>query len=321
MSDSMFPAVVRSALGDRRPDRRRSIRARSTLPPRAPVCPNIVYLGRYRQRRSTDTQSRFVLPPRYLPPVSALLAGGSRPQRRSTPGRSRFVFSWPWKSYDLDARGLFRVFNSPEYRFYRSPHGPPSESATPFATSSALPHTPTTTFANGTWYLSVSYFNGVIDSGFLPIGPAGETCLTLTIADGSSAADPPAGPIDWRLEARSGGVVRVIGIYFIESGSRADQWAIAYTTDGTTPAADDPDLTEDLTEDGLALLTYGLPAAADGATVSVRLQTRRNDGTEETPVWVYSANSTVLTISADAAGPAAPPAIETHPGPLPVPNP
>jgi len=60
---------------------------------------------------------------------------------------------------------------------------------------------------------------------------------------------------------------------------------------------------------GLAVLAYDLPAAADGTTVKVRLQTVRDT--------TYSEDSTVKTATADATGPAAPPAADRWVGGLP----
>lgn len=216
----------------------------------------------------------------------------------------------------LDARGKYRVFNAAEYRFYRSSSAPPAEGDTPFATNATLPHTPADTYADGCWYLSVSYFNGVIDSGFLPLGEAGETYLRLDLSGGAQAGSPPRGPLDWRLEARASGVVRVIGVYQADD-LRADQWAIAYTTNGSTPPEDTPDVTQTMATRGLVILAYDLPGQADGTTVKVRLQSRRNDGTDESPSWVYSDGSTVLTATADAVGPSVPLAGERWPGQLP----
>jgi hypothetical protein len=116
----------------------------------------------------------------------------------------------------------------------------------------------------------------------------------------------------------AGGVVRIIGFYYEDGGDRATQWAIAYTIDGTDPTADDPDITLDLTESGMAVLTYDLPAAADGATVTVRLQTRRNDGTDEEPEWVYSEESTTHAIAVDATPPSGPLVADRWAGPLPI---
>jgi len=219
--------------------------------------------------------------------------------------------------YYHNARGLFRIFNTAEYRFYRDNSAPPAEGSSPFATNATLPHTPADTYANGTWYISVSYFNGVLDSGFLPVGENGERYLRLDIAGGVETGSPPQGPMDWRLELQPSGVVRIVAHYFETGTLRAGQWAFAYTTNGSTPATDTPDVTQDLEDVGLDVLSYALPAQGDGTTVKVRLQTRRNDGTVGSPVWVYSEDSTVLTLTADASGPSAPVGGERWMGRLP----
>lgn len=200
-------------------------------------------------------------------------------------------------------RSTYRMFEDAEYRFYRSNSAPPQEGDTPFATNATLPHTPAETYADGTWYLSVSYFNGVIDSGFLPIGAHGETYLRLDIASGAEADAPPLAPQIVRIEDRGGGVVRIVAIYLQAGTNRAEEWAIAYTTDGGTPAADDPDVTVSCTGSGAVVLVYDLPAVADATTVKVRVQTRRNDGTVETPAWSYSEASTVLSLTVETSGP------------------
>jgi len=208
-----------------------------------------------------------------------------------------------------DGRGLYRIFNSVEYRFYRDNSAPPAEDDAPFATNATLPHTPADVYADGTWYLSVSYFNGVIDSGFLPLGEHGETFLRLDLAGGEETTGPPQGPTDWRLELDAAGVVRVVGFYWESGALRADHWSIGYTTDGGDPPEDTPDVTVDLPA-GLAVLDYALPEQANGTTVKVRLQTRRGD-------TVYSEDSTIKTATADAAGPTAPLDAQRWAGPLP----
>jgi hypothetical protein len=213
------------------------------------------------------------------------------------------------------ARGLYRVWNDPEYRFYRSNSAPPEEDDEPYATAATLPATPDDTFSDGTWYLSCSYFNGVLDSGFLPVGPRGETYRRIVIASGEATDEPPALVQQWRLELRAGGVVRIAGFYLETGAGRAHQWAIGYTTNGADPTPDDPQVTVDFVGSaGVEILTYDLPAQADETTVKVLLQTRRNDGTTETPVWVYSEDDTILTVSADATGPSAPVAAGSWPG-------
>jgi hypothetical protein len=207
---------------------------------------------------------------------------------------------------NLDLRGLYRIFNTAVYRFYRSNSAPLAEGSSPFATNATLPHTPTDTYADGTWYLSASYFNGVLDSGFLPVGPRGETYLRLDLASGASTGSPPAGPLDWRVEAVAGGAVRVAAFYHEPATNRASQWTIAYTDNGDTPAEDHVDVYVAMEPSGVSVLDYTLPAADNGDTVKVRLQTRRNDGTDAVPVWVYSDGSTVKSVTADTTGPTTP---------------
>lgn len=277
--------------------------------------PRVVY-GRERNRRGPV---RFIgtalehAPQKFMEPalLRAQVVRGLRRKRRDAFKHIVSRLTEITRRYATH-RGLFRIFNTTEYRFYRSNSTPPEEGDTPFATSSSLPHTPADTFADGTWYLSVSYFNGVIDSGFLPVGPDGETCLRVDISGGGQTNAPPDGPLEWRLEARAGGVVCVIGLYMQPGTERAGEWAIAYTVDGSTPPEDTPDVTQTIAARGLVPLTYDLPAQADGTTVKVRLQTRRNDGT-----WVYSENSVVKTLAADAQGPTAPLAVEAWHGRLP----
>jgi len=227
----------------------------------------------------------------------------------------------PPESYPVsveEIRGAYRIFNEPEYRFYRSQSGPPEWTDVPFASASSLPATPVETFGDGTWYLSVSYFNGVFESGFLPLDDAGHTYLRLDIAGGVEVGSPPALIPDWRIEARAGGVVRVIALGGLETGAnRADEWAIAYTTNGVDPVADDPDATVEWTDaTSLQVLTHDLPAAGDGETVKVLLQTRRNDGTDDVPEWVYSEDATIRSVVVDATGPTAPVRGDRWPGVL-----
>lgn len=216
-----------------------------------------------------------------------------------------------WAKRYHQARGLYRVFGAAVYRIYRSNSAPPAEGDSPWATSATLPATPADTFADGTWWLSVSYFNGVVDSGFLPIGANGETFRQLVVAGGVGVGTPPSAPLDVRLELRAGGVVRVVALYAQEGDDRATVWAIGYTVDGSTPAEDTPTATQDIERtSGVEVLVYDLPAQANGTTVKVRVQTRRGAST-------YSDGSTVLTATADATGPAQVPGGDLWSGDLP----
>ncbi len=195
-------------------------------------------------------------------------------------------------------RGKFRVFNDSEYRFFRSNVAPPEESDTPFATNSTLPHEPADTYADGTWFLSVSFFNGVLDSGFLPLGERGETYLRLDLSGGLEVGNPPDGPLEWRIENRAGGIVRVHAVLMQFGTLRPDTWSIGFTTNGSDPAEDVATETVAIVSQSLVVLSHDLPAQSNGTTVKVRLQTRRTT--------IYSDDSIIKTLTADAIGPGAP---------------
>ncbi|MCG8407571.1 MAG: hypothetical protein MI923_20430 [Phycisphaerales bacterium] len=209
------------------------------------------------------------------------------------------------RRYTTEVRGLHRVFNDPKYLIYRSNTGPPQETDLPWVETDALPLTPIDTLPDGTWYISVRYFNGVLTSGFRPLGPNGETYIRLDIVGGQVVNGPPQGPRHWALETRAGGVVAVVAHYHESGALRANEWAIAYTTDGSDPPAGAPNVTKTIKTLKLAMMQHELPAQFHGTTVKVRLQMRRNDGTDAMPAWVYSGSSTIQEITADTQGPAA----------------
>ena len=240
--------------------------------------------------------------PQVIPPPVQVVS--TLPKVRPAAGH-QVISPAAWRSkFYAAGRGVYRIFNAAEYRFYRSNSGPPAESDSPFATSATLPATPADTYADGTWYLSVSYFNGVIDSGFLALGTNGETYLVLEISGGSALSDRPSAPLDVRLEQRPSGVVRVHGIYnpYPDGSNAADEWALNYTTDGSDPAADSPIYTASLPSSGLAIFAYDLPSQSHGTTIKARLQVRRDLGGGS---YRYSSSS-IVTTTADAQGPSAP---------------
>ncbi len=257
------------------------------------------------------------LTPTFVPSdnIPVILRGRPTPRPRK---RLRSVILNPaayrGKHYH-EARGLYRVFNAAAYRFYRNKDRPPKPADTPWATSASLPDTPADTFSDGRWKISVSFFDGCLDSGFLPIGPAGETYLLLEIDGGAEVENPPAGPLHWQLEQRAAGVIRINAIYLQDPTStlRADDWAIAYTTDGSIPGPDAPDLTSAIADDWLSILAYDLPGQANGTTVTVRLQTRRGSSP-----FSFSTDSITRSATADAAGPSAPLALAPWRGLLPA---
>ena len=209
-------------------------------------------------------------------------------------------------TYYVDVAENYRIFNAAVFQFYKSTTGPPLETDSPFRENATLAgFSPADVFGNGTHYLSVSYFNGVLDSGFLPLGPNGETYLRLDVGGGVEIDSPPDAPMDVRLVLQPGGVVSVQAVYAQQGPLRATEWALTYTLDGSTPGtppAIAPTATTAIQGTSLSVFEYDLPAQANGTTVKVRTQVRRLDGA----TWVYSAGSSVLTAVADALGPAAP---------------
>ncbi len=246
-----------------------------------------------------------------LPPVVA-----AKLKRRRFFGRSLLIDPSAFRhKFYFDAHGHYRIFNAAVYRFYRSNTAPPLESDTPFATNATLPHEPSDTYADGIWFLSVSLFNGVIDSGFLPLGPNGETFLRLDLSGGALDNAPPNVPTQWALEVRAAGVIRVVGFYVQTGALKADEWAITFTTDGSTPGtppAVSPDIVVAVNVGPFSVIAHDLPAQSDGVTVKVRLQMRRLDSSQ-----VYSENSVVNTATADAVGPTVPLGMAAHPGTIP----
>ena len=200
-------------------------------------------------------------------------------------------------------RSVYRVFAPPAYRFYGSKDVPPAEGSTPFATAAELPATiqlpdvPVGMSIDGTWYVSVSYFNGVLDSGFLAIGSDGATWRRIDIQGGQQIRVPPTAPTDLAIVEIPGGGARLLGTYDDSGDLRANEWAIAYTLDGTVPAESNPGVTLPIQESGGASLYFPIGTSGGTVTIRARVQVRRNDGTADSPLRVYSAGSEALSLT------------------------
>lgn len=249
-------------------------------------------------------RSRFLATP-WTPPQPVATTQSRRRRRHGLGAVRRSRIEDPARfrgRFYADARGLYRRFNAAEYRFYRDSATPPAEGDAPFATNATLPHTPANTYADGTWWLAMSHYNGVIDSGLRPQGDSNAVTRRLDITAGLEVPVPPDEPTV-ELVPMAGGVLRVLASYSQAGSLRATEWAITYTVDGSTPGTP-PAISPDVTLAFVAaanaeILEYDLPAQADGTVVKARVQTRRQDA-----AWTYSA-SQVVSGTADADGPAA----------------
>ncbi len=198
-------------------------------------------------------------------------------------------------------RGAYRIFNTALYEFYYKDGSAPDISKPYFETNASLPYTTTETYTDGEHHFSVQKTNGILKSGFMPLGAQGQAFKRIDVSSSAEVSIPPAKPTDWHLVQSAGGVITIEATYFeADSTLRGDTWAITYTTNGSTPATDSPTATADIVTTGMAVLSYAIPAQVHDTTVKVRLQTRRDS--------TYSEDSTVQTLTADAEGPAAPPA-------------
>ena len=85
------------------------------------------------------------------------------------------------------------------------------------------------------------------------------------------------------------------------AGVVADQWALWYTTDGSTPGTGSPAYTATMVFDrGFSHFSYDLPAQADGVVVKTLLKTRRVSGA------AASENTTPQATTISTVGPDVP---------------
>lgn len=234
---------------------------------------------------------------------------GEEYEARQEPEEAIFI-SPPRPDYArraASARGLYRIFNGEEYRFYRSNSVPPTLLDVPFASSQTLPYTPTDTYADGTWLLSMTYFNGVLESGFFPIGVNGQTYKTIEISSGAALDTRPSAPTNVTLAQLSGGVVRVSAVYnaLVDGTNAATEWSISYTVNSAHFAT----VILPINNAPFSILAYNLIAQSTGDIVEVTLEVRRGS--------TYNLTSIPVSITIQADGPTAPIGISSWVGNLP----
>lgn len=208
-------------------------------------------------------------------------------------GRARYRQRWI---------GLWRAFNAAGYRVYWQHGSPPSAGDAPVAVGPTLPIHISGPIADGVWYLSVSWFNGVLDSGFLPIGPAGETWLRFDFDRGAPSATPPRAPISARGELLPDMGWKIHAVYAEDGPDRADEWVI-YTLVDTDPNGDPLTGNREtipMASGGVGILSFtpAIPAATGGEYAIALVRTARGG--------VESENTAAIVLAGDDAGPDAP---------------
>lgn len=170
-------------------------------------------------------------------------------------------------------RGGYRLQGKPLYRIYRKLGSVPVPGVDAiWEETDTLPYQPSSTFADGIWFIALTWFNGYVESAVRKI-------VRLELVSGVERANPPDAP-KWGLTLRPGGVVRVTGYYDssrdVAEGVAANTWALWWTGNGSTPGIGSADYTEAMRFDRFAVarIIYDLPAAADGLLVKALLRTR-----------------------------------------------
>ena len=204
--------------------------------------------------------------------------------------------------YKYQLRRYYRVFNTPEYRFYKSTTNPPVTGIDEtWDTNSSLPHQVNEALADDLYYLAATYYNGIYEGGYTK-------AERLLISGGESVDTPPSAPHSTWLEQRSGGVIRVHARYSPQDGeTAANKFAVWYKVGaGTyniipnyTPSA------------ALRRLKQDLPTQADDTLITVMIKTLREDDT-----GVYS-DAVEISITNDYDTPAAPDSAVTYQGDIP----
>lgn len=208
----------------------------------------------------------------------------------------------PWrKKYQTQVRGRSRIFNAAQYRFYRKDGSVPVPGVdSAHATASSLPSTPAGAWADGDWYITVTYFNGVIESLPKLQPPDGTPAKFLEIASSAEVDLAPGDASEYSISAIAGAKIRAQAIYSLASdrgrGVTPTHWRLSWTGDASGSAS----IAFGTSQNEEVRLDYEI-SLSDGQEITLTIKTGYDPGTG----FVESAG-VQATITADSAGPAAP---------------
>ncbi|MGE3182674.1 MAG: hypothetical protein AB7N71_13665 [Phycisphaerae bacterium] len=220
-----------------------------------------------------------------------LAPGAAAAAARRVVVRVAYELNGEWRENGV--RGLYRIENDAEFRIYRKQNAPPVPGVDAvWATASSLPNTPAGTFADGTWYVCVTWFNGYAESGYLRM-------WRFVVSGGVLVDAPPASPVTTEARPEADGLIRVraVAAREVDAKNQPDEWAVWYTDDGSAPGSGDPDITETLEFiGGVAVLDTTIPKSSEGTTIKVLVKTRHSASA------TYSENTSVNTSTAAVQG-------------------
>jgi len=208
-----------------------------------------------------------------------------------------------------ELRGRYRVANDAlaRYELFRGIDAAPDFDSAAWETFTTLPHEtaaldPAPAGTERTYHFVLRARNKY------DLASSNVLAWTVTVDEnGDQVVTRPSAPDSYDVEPAAAGAVLVTASYAYtpDGEDAATKWLIYITDDGSDP---DPDL-DTPTEvtmrksDGTARLRWTSSAFDDGDTIKVLVRTRRVDAG---PVNVDSANTDIVSTTADTDGPAAP---------------
>ena len=193
----------------------------------------------------------------------------------------------------LGFRGLAPPVDTVQYHIYTNSFGNnPIDYGSPVATVSATTWTAGTLAGPGTWRFGVRAFNGSGEEQNLD-------CAIAIVLDayGNDVTNIPLPPTGLRAFATSGGGIRVEWWYPATANATVPTGFYVYLGTGMTPDYSTPTATVPYSAGIFNTFQSNLVSLSDGTTYAIGVRAFNASGEEQ--------NTTVVTVTADATGPAA----------------